>query len=509
MPWCKRGSSVLAIIIRYGNTEIGTAHVEGIRVTEEQKKEKKDKKQRKNNGSFLPAFCNALGTVMLMAVIVLCLPLTAPRFMGYEIYEVVSGSMEPAIPMGSVLYVEQVDPADLVVDDVVAFHRDDSVVAHRVVANRTSLGELVTKGDANNAEDPDPVPYENVVGIVARHVPILGQFMGLYTSNIGKVYLLLTAACGVMLNILAGRIREDRRNRIKEQLLADKLAGNEPGESEEEPGEHDDDDSAKPKRSRGAKIRLFLICVLSIVFMGSAGVVAFVSHERAESDRVYHDASDRFTEKSESSSSEDSEKVMAPIKINFKKLRKENEDIVGWIYCEDTPINYPVLKGETNDTYLRHDYTREYNISGSIFVDADNAPGFKDASTIIYGHHMNHGAMFATLDQWAEQEYYEEHPYMWLLTPEQDYQIVLVSGHHTSAYSDMYDIYHEHDDYFMRFLKEAEDQSDFTPVEKATINPKANYVMLTTCAYIFDNARYVIHGKLVPVDSAGGKPLSK
>ena len=57
-----------------------------------------------------------------------------------------------------------------------------------------------------------------------------------------------------------------------------------------------------------------------------------------------------------------------------------------------------------------------------------------------------------------------------------------------------------------RFLQEAVDQSDFKPLEDATVNPKRNYIMLSTCAYIFDNARYVLHGKLVPVNSAGGVP---
>ena len=195
------------------------------------------------------------------------------------------------------------------------------------------------------------------------------------------------------------------------------------------------------------------------------------------------------------------------LRIDWEGLRAVNPDVVGWIYCEGTEINYPVLHGESNDQYLRHDYTREYNLNGSIFVDAVNRDDFVDANTIIYGHHMNYGAMFANLDFWADQAYYDEHPVMWLLTPVQDYQVVLVSGHHTSAHSDMYEIYAEHDAKFRRFLSEAIDQSDFVPAEDVTVNEGNNYVMLTTCAYIFDDARYVLHGKLVPVESAGGVPL--
>ena len=92
----------------------------------------------------------------------------------------------------------------------------------------------------------------------------------------------------------------------------------------------------------------------------------------------------------------------------------------------------------------------------------------------------------------------------WLLTPTQDYQVVLVSGHHVSAYSDMYRILPEHDEAFAQFLASARESSDFVPVEGADADPNANYGMLSTCAYIFDDARYVLHGKLVPLPRTMG-----
>lgn len=458
----------------------------------------------KRRSRVVPTICNVLGSLLLLAVIGLSVPLAVPRLMGYEIYDVVSGSMEPEIPMGSVIYVRTTDPAEVQEGDVVAYLSDDgSVVAHRVVTNRTSLGEFVTKGDANNTEDLAPVPYDALVGLVEKHVPGVGRFMALYASSVGKVYLLLTAACGVMLNILAERLREkSRAERLEDARAA--LATAAQGEGDEAPAANGAP-AAQPRKRRHV-LRKVLALLLACVFLGSGGVVAFVSYSRHQSDLLYEEAAQRFVTADEEAQ-KDAKKTLAPIKIDFDELRGVNEDVIGWLYCEDTPINYPVLRGETNDQYLRHDYTREYNINGSIFVDCDNAAGFADANTIIYGHHMNHGAMFATLDSWADQEYYEKHPVMWLLTPEQDYQVVLVSGHHTSAYSDMYEILHEHNADFDRFLAEAEEQSDFTPVDGATINRDRNYVMLTTCAYIFDNARYVIHGKLVPVDSAGGEAL--
>lgn len=155
----------------------------------------------------LPGLCNLLGTLILLLVIAVCLPLALPRFAGYEAYEVVSGSMEPEIPVGSVVYVKYAEPQDVAEEDVIAFQSDSSVIVHRVVRNKVVEGEFVTKGDANAAEDLRTIPYSNLIGRVEYHFPIVGRLMSLYATRVGKVYLLLVAGCGVMLNMLAGRLR--------------------------------------------------------------------------------------------------------------------------------------------------------------------------------------------------------------------------------------------------------------------------------------------------------------
>jgi hypothetical protein len=82
-----------------------------------------------------------------------------------------------------------------------------------------------------------------------------------------------------------------------------------------------------------------------------------------------------------------------------------------------------------------------------------------------------------------------------------DYRVVLVSGHHADAHSDLYDVRHNHDDAFAQYLVNVVAQSDFVAGEEVVASPEQNYVMLSTCSYVFDNARYVLHGMLVPVAS--------
>lgn len=190
------------------------------------------------------------------------------------------------------------------------------------------------------------------------------------------------------------------------------------------------------------------------------------------------------------------EDAFCPIKVDFDALLAENKDIVGWLYCEDTNINYPVVQGEDNDYYLHHAYDRKESKAGALFADAENRPQFADSNTIIYGHHMKNGSMFAHLADFADQEYFNAHPVMWLLTPEQTYQVELLGGYLTTAGSESYTIFtgecEEFNDYLEGVLAASDVQAEIqTPRD-------GRYIMLSTCEYDFEDARYVLHGRLVP-----------
>ena len=177
-----------------------------------------NRRPEKKGGKFFPALCNIIGTLLLLLVIAVSLPLALPRFLGYEAYHVETGSMEPAIPVGSLVYVDPVSPETLEPGDVVAFRSGETVITHRVVENHYFYNELITKGDANEKEDINPVRYDEVVGRVTVHFPVLGRFLSVYALPVSKVYLLALAACGVMLNVLAGRIRTRHEQKFQEAL---------------------------------------------------------------------------------------------------------------------------------------------------------------------------------------------------------------------------------------------------------------------------------------------------
>lgn len=83
--------------------------------------------------------------------------------------------------------------------------------------------------------------------------------------------------------------------------------------------------------------------------------------------------------------------------INFEQLLAYNPDVVGWIRVPGTSVNYSLLQGETNQTYLRHSIDRSYNDFGWPFMDSKNTPDFTDKNTVLYGHNIVSGLMFADL----------------------------------------------------------------------------------------------------------------
>ncbi len=152
--------------------------------------------------------CRILGTVILLAVLAVCLPLSVPKLLGYQVYDVVSGSMNPAIPVHSVVLVQPAAPEELQPGEIVAYRSGSSVVIHRLVENHIVEGELVTKGDANAEPDPLKVEYAGVLGTVTAHIPFIGIYAGALNTLPGKLYAFGFIVAAAMLYLLAHELSE-------------------------------------------------------------------------------------------------------------------------------------------------------------------------------------------------------------------------------------------------------------------------------------------------------------
>ena len=158
--------------------------------------------------------CSRLGTGLLALVILICIPMTVPKLFGYRPYTIISGSMEPAIAIGSLVYVRDVEPEAVVAKDVIAYYggRDrDSVITHRVVENNVSDREFITKGDANSANDVTPVPYHNLLGRVELTIPSLGYAAQLLTIREGKFAMIGVIGVAMVLSLIAAKLNRRRK----------------------------------------------------------------------------------------------------------------------------------------------------------------------------------------------------------------------------------------------------------------------------------------------------------
>ena len=184
----------------------------------------------------------------------------------------------------------------------------------------------------------------------------------------------------------------------------------------------------------------------------------------------------------------------APVGVDFHVLTAANEDIIGWLYSPDTPINLPVVQGIDNDYYLNRMIDGTVNGAGTLFVDYRNAPGFTDYNTVIYGHNMKNKEIFGTLADYKEPAYFAEHPVMWLLTPDGDYKVELVAGCITPSDSEMY-TFDQTAEAVLATVRQAIEESTF--VSDVEIAEGDRFLTLSTCSYEYENARYVLIGKLM------------
>lgn len=192
--------------------------------------------------------------------------------------------------------------------------------------------------------------------------------------------------------------------------------------------------------------------------------------------------------------SEPGAKETAPLTVDFEALHQENDEVVAWIYCADTSINYPVAQSEDNQYYLHRMVNRQYSAAGTLFLDCRNLPDFSDWNSVIYGHNRYSGDMFGSIVKYKSQEYYEAHPYLYLLTADASYKVELVAGYTTVSDERIYNIAGVDEDRDA-ILSNALSKSTFRT--SAEFQPEDRFVTLSTCAYDFQDARYVLIGRLV------------
>lgn len=206
---------------------------------------------------------------------------------------------------------------------------------------------------------------------------------------------------------------------------------------------------------------------------------------------------------------------------DWDALKDINSDIVGWIKIDNTVIDYPVLwakdDNENYQYYLNHNYKKEYSGYGSIFLDYRCTKGTDSKNTVIHGHHMNDGSMFANLLKYGsttgDLDFYKESPTITFDTPDGDGVYKIISVFKTNSLSSQGEFFNymignfNSDSEFMNFVYNLRIRSLINcPV---TVNEDDTLITLSTCSYEFSEFRTVVVARKVRIGEDPTVDVSK
>lgn len=111
----------------------------------------------------------------------------------------------------------------------------------------------------------------------------------------------------------------------------------------------------------------------------------------------------------------------------FAALLMLNPDVVGWVTMDNTRVDFPVLQGKDNLTYINRDVYGNFSLAGSIYLDSRNDDSFADSYSLLYGHHMAEGNMFGDLDLYKNEAFFRENRTGVLILPDRTYKLDVIS----------------------------------------------------------------------------------
>ena len=257
-------------------------------------------------------------------------------------------------------------------------------------------------------------------------------------------------------------------------------------------------------RIRNGALNVITVCLIGIILVSG--------YKIGKTMWEYQVAKSAYTNISEKTAKVDPKQFTGV--VDWKALKKVNPDVQGWLYQKGTVINYPVVQGTDNDTYLHTRFDKQWSGGGTLFVDCRMEKDFKGFNSIIYGHHMKDGSMFRSIRGYTKEDgYYDKHKTLELATPHGNYHLVVFSAFITKATDeDTYKMtYGEAEK--QAYIDRAWERSEL-PIIRDSVDVTKNdrLVTLSTCAYDYEEARYIVMCKMVPWTKAevqAGKDAQK
>ncbi|MDR3961502.1 MAG: class B sortase [Eggerthellaceae bacterium] len=248
------------------------------------------------------------------------------------------------------------------------------------------------------------------------------------------------------------------------------------------------------RRSRKNPWRVVFVVSLVVLIAALIGLGAiafqYISQQRAYDDLEQY-----------ASLSDSENMTLADLTVDWDALRAVNPDIVAWIYVPDSPINYPVVQGDDNEEYLHKAFdgsTGWLASAGTIFLDSTNSSDFSDRNSALYGHHMNDGSMFASLSDWQNNDEFNAHRDIYVLTPQGNYRLKTFALVKTTGDDALVQTTFSSDESYRSYIQDKLDRSVTTQQGEVLSAADIRQSMLfSTCEYSQADGRAVLFAAVV------------
>lgn len=247
-------------------------------------------------------------------------------------------------------------------------------------------------------------------------------------------------------------------------------------------------------RSRKNPWRVVFVVSLVVLIAALIGLGA-IAFQYLSQQQAYDDL-EQYASLSDSGN-----KTLAELSVDWDSLQAINPDIVAWIYIPDSPVNYPVVQGSDNEEYLHKAFdgsTGWLASAGTIFLDSANAADFSDRNSALYGHHMNDGSMFASLSNWQNNDEFNAHRDIYVLTPQGNYRLKTFALIKTTGDDALVQTNFSSDESYLSYIQDKLDRSVTTQEGEVLSAADIRQSMLfSTCEYSQADGRAVLFAAVV------------
>lgn len=256
------------------------------------------------------------------------------------------------------------------------------------------------------------------------------------------------------------------------------------------------------KKEKAKKIIwIVLLVIFAAIFIFCA--VVLIRHYKPN--KGFENFVDKNKSSSSSSDTKSKKEELPDNPVDFAGLQAQNPDVCGYIHVDGTNVDYPVMRSndsEPEDLYLYHDWLKNSKFAGSIYMQKLNAKEFTDPCTVLYGHNMADGSMFAGIRKFRSADFFTANRYITVYVPGHIYKYEIFSAF-------------TYDDRLILSSFDFKEKADYEYFVEESITPKSlrsynvaadkkplfenndKIIILSTCTDSYDELRYLVCGKLV------------